>query len=189
MPKNKKPTTKAAKPKMTWIGDGDRDLLLTILAMHNLKLDHVAIAQRMGPPCTPRAVEERLKKLRRMIKEKGFDQPSDGNAGTTDNGALVKAAPAKKSKAPKKASTKSAKGKAGPLKVEDESDTLEIPSRKRSFQQFNEDDEGENDGKDAEEGEDDVKDDNEGHDEGDDDSSDSSDLSSLTDELPEDKDE
>ncbi len=53
---------------------------MAILAVHDVKVDHEAVAKRLGDPCTARAVQERLKKLRKMAREDGFasvlDEPS-----------------------------------------------------------------------------------------------------------------
>ncbi|KAI9755050.1 MAG: hypothetical protein M1815_005215 [Lichina confinis] len=65
---------------MSWDGDADQHLLLAILATHSVKLDYVSVAKRLGPHCTGRAVEERLKKLKRMARDSGFD-PSATEAG------------------------------------------------------------------------------------------------------------
>ncbi|KAI9825230.1 MAG: hypothetical protein M1832_001264 [Thelocarpon impressellum] len=58
---------------MKWDSDGDQHLLLAILATHSIKLDSVRVSKMMGGERTPRAVEERFKKLRKMAKERGLE--------------------------------------------------------------------------------------------------------------------
>ncbi|KAI9835961.1 MAG: hypothetical protein M1837_003573 [Sclerophora amabilis] len=77
-------------------GEADQHLLLSILQTHTIKLDHDAIAKQLGPQCTPRAVVERLKTLRRMAREraeKSDEKPgavgaasSNGNSASKTNG-------------------------------------------------------------------------------------------------------
>ncbi|KAI9856884.1 MAG: hypothetical protein M1813_008721 [Trichoglossum hirsutum] len=55
-------------------GEADHQLLLSILATHTIVLNHAAIAERIGPHCTPRAVVERVKKLKKISKDGGFDK-------------------------------------------------------------------------------------------------------------------
>jgi hypothetical protein len=59
-------------------GEADQQLLLSILATHTIVLNHAAIAERIGPHCTPRAVVERIKKLKKMSKDGGFDRGGGG---------------------------------------------------------------------------------------------------------------
>ncbi|KAI9814026.1 MAG: hypothetical protein M1827_003490 [Pycnora praestabilis] len=80
---------------MKWDGDADQQLLLAILAAHHLFLDHAAIASRLGPQCTPRAVQERLKKLKKMASDNGLgsvtDKDNDANGSIpTSGGTLMK---------------------------------------------------------------------------------------------------
>ncbi|KAH0555644.1 hypothetical protein GP486_006411, partial [Trichoglossum hirsutum] len=58
--------------------EADQQLLLSILATHTIVLNHAAIAERIGPHCTPRAVVERIKKLKKMSKDGGFDKGGGG---------------------------------------------------------------------------------------------------------------
>lgn len=51
---------------MTWNSEADQQLLLAILAAHEVKIDSEAVASRLGEHCTPRAVVERLKKLKKQ---------------------------------------------------------------------------------------------------------------------------
>ncbi|MCJ1336484.1 hypothetical protein MMC09_001760 [Bachmanniomyces sp. S44760] len=53
--------------KMTWDGPANQQLLLSILAAHDIKVDFGAVAARLG--CTARAVQEQLKKLKKMAKD------------------------------------------------------------------------------------------------------------------------
>jgi hypothetical protein len=45
-------------------------LLLSILAVHEVKVDFDAVSALMGPNCTSRAVQEQLKKLKKMATVK-----------------------------------------------------------------------------------------------------------------------
>ncbi|KAH0534050.1 hypothetical protein FGG08_007347 [Glutinoglossum americanum] len=72
-----------AQSKMKWDGEADQQLLLSILATHTINLNHAAIAERIGPHCTPRAVVERIKKLKKMSKDGGFDKAGGGAPKTS----------------------------------------------------------------------------------------------------------
>ena len=48
-------------------GAADQQLLLTILSEHAISVNFELVADRLG--CTPRAVQERLKKLKKMASE------------------------------------------------------------------------------------------------------------------------
>lgn len=68
------------------LGDADQHMLLCILAKHQIKLDYGAIAQGLGEHCTARAVEERVKKLKKMAKERGFEGlDADGTPKKADS--------------------------------------------------------------------------------------------------------
>lgn len=54
------------KKTMKWNTEADQQLLLAILAAHEVKIDFEAVASRLGEHCTPRAVVERLKKLKKQ---------------------------------------------------------------------------------------------------------------------------
>ncbi|MCJ1267101.1 hypothetical protein MMC22_006986 [Lobaria immixta] len=62
---------------MTWNSIADQNLLLAILSEHSISVDYAAVALRLG--CTPRAVQERLKKLRKRAVE----QDGEGEAVET----------------------------------------------------------------------------------------------------------
>jgi len=49
----------------------DQHLLLAILATHRITVDHIRVSALLG--CSPRACEERLKKLRKTAKEAGHE--------------------------------------------------------------------------------------------------------------------
>ncbi|KAI4121663.1 MAG: hypothetical protein LQ338_006241 [Usnochroma carphineum] len=55
--------------KMTWDGEAHTQLLLSILAAHEISVDFKAVADLLGPQCTPRAVQEQLKKLKKKALE------------------------------------------------------------------------------------------------------------------------
>ncbi|KAI9784692.1 MAG: hypothetical protein M1816_000757 [Peltula sp. TS41687] len=105
---------------MTWDGNADQQLLLAILSTHTIKLDHAAIAQRLGPNCTPRAVEERLKKLKKLAKENGFGK-DDAPAPPSAKRVKVSAA-SKGKKAGKPPKAEGAKSKSKRSRAELESD-------------------------------------------------------------------
>ena len=50
-----------------WSGAADQQLLLNILDEHTISVNFEGVAARLG--CTPRAVQERLKKLKKMASE------------------------------------------------------------------------------------------------------------------------
>ncbi|KAL0635561.1 hypothetical protein Q9L58_005492 [Maublancomyces gigas] len=56
---------------MKWDSVADQHLLLAILSAHKVNVDHNRVAQIVG--CTPRACEERIKKLRKLAKECGYE--------------------------------------------------------------------------------------------------------------------
>ncbi|KAL2357237.1 hypothetical protein BJ546DRAFT_1058838 [Cryomyces antarcticus] len=54
---------------MNWDGGADLKLLLAILKTQNVTVDFDSVAQELSTPsvvCTPRAVQERLKKLKKI---------------------------------------------------------------------------------------------------------------------------
>ncbi|GAB7347886.1 hypothetical protein MBLNU459_g5412t1 [Dothideomycetes sp. NU459] len=66
---------------MNWDGEADRKLLLAILKTHAIKVDSDAIAADLSTEsskCTPRAVEERLKKLKKMASGSTAETTGDG---------------------------------------------------------------------------------------------------------------
>lgn len=80
----------------------NEQLLLTILATHDIKVDFPAVAASFGPHCSPRAVQEQIKKLK--IKAK-TDGPTAPDAKTNGSG------PASKKTTPKvKTDTKATNG-------------------------------------------------------------------------------
>ncbi len=70
-----------------YIGATDNQILCYILASHSIRIDFEAVAAWLGPNCTPRAVQERIKKLKKMGIEQaaasgrvmpGVSNPSPG---------------------------------------------------------------------------------------------------------------
>lgn len=53
-------------------------LLLAILKVHEVKIDFAAVAEIMGPQCTKRAVQEQIKKLKKLTPA---DQSIDATPG------------------------------------------------------------------------------------------------------------
>ncbi|MCJ1397951.1 hypothetical protein MMC11_001147 [Xylographa trunciseda] len=53
--------------KMTWDSNADAQLLLAIIAEQSVSLNFESVAGRLG--CTPRAVQERLKKLKKLAAD------------------------------------------------------------------------------------------------------------------------
>ena len=47
------------------LANANERLLLAILSAHDIKVDFAAVAEKMGPQCTKRAVQEQLKKLKK----------------------------------------------------------------------------------------------------------------------------
>ncbi|KAJ9627031.1 hypothetical protein H2203_003491 [Taxawa tesnikishii (nom. ined.)] len=98
-------------PGMNWNGDADRALLLAILKTQDVKIDFDAVAQELtteATTCTPRAVQERLKKLKRMAQE-------GGSAGNGDESGSGSSQPKPKSTPRKKTADGAADGES-PLK-------------------------------------------------------------------------
>lgn len=136
---------------MTWNGEADAKLLLAILKVSDVKPDFEAVAQQLTTDevtCTPRAVQEHLKKLRK-IAQADVDPTAPGKAATTtpvkaSRKAAATPAGVKKTRKPA-AGAKGKKGKAAanvndaedvPVKMEtgsdDEYDTP--PSKKRKYE-------------------------------------------------------
>ena len=74
---------------MKWDSDADQQLLLAIFAAHEVRVDSEAVAARLGEKCTPRAVVERLKRL----KKQATAQDESASAGP-----MTKPPPLKKKK-------------------------------------------------------------------------------------------
>ena len=74
---------------MKWDSEADQQLLLAILAAHEVKVDSEAVAARLGENCTPRAVVERLKRLKKQATAQDDSAPS---------GPMTKPPPLKKKK-------------------------------------------------------------------------------------------
>jgi len=63
---NPPPCIHSIRLKLSRAGEANSQLLLSILAVHEVKVDFDAVAALMGPNCTSRAVQEQLKKLKKM---------------------------------------------------------------------------------------------------------------------------
>ncbi|KAL2041770.1 hypothetical protein N7G274_005554 [Stereocaulon virgatum] len=61
-------TTTPVKKTMAWNEQTDKQLLMAIMAQFDYKYDSTIVAAKFGPWCTPRAVEERVKKLKKQAK-------------------------------------------------------------------------------------------------------------------------
>ncbi|MCJ1387206.1 hypothetical protein MMC18_000046 [Xylographa bjoerkii] len=101
--------------KMTWDSNADAQLLLAIIAEQPVSLNFDSVASRMG--CTPRAIQERLKKLKKLAAG-----PVEGTLATPSKRISKKAnedAPTpKKRKATTPRAQKSPKNKSAPVKEE-----------------------------------------------------------------------
>ncbi|KAK3169996.1 hypothetical protein OEA41_009381 [Lepraria neglecta] len=62
------PNTTPVKKTMTWNEETDKQLIMAIMAQFDYKYDSAIVASKFGPWCTPRAVEERAKKLKKQAK-------------------------------------------------------------------------------------------------------------------------
>ncbi|KAL2050886.1 hypothetical protein ABVK25_008784 [Lepraria finkii] len=60
--------TTPVKKTMTWNEEIDKQLLMAIIAQFDYKYDSAIVAAKFGPWCTPRAVEERVKKLKKQAQ-------------------------------------------------------------------------------------------------------------------------
>lgn len=50
---------------LPYLAEADQKLMMAIIATHAIQIDFVAVAERLGNVCTPRAVQERLKKIKK----------------------------------------------------------------------------------------------------------------------------
>ena len=73
-------------------GEANEKLLLAILGAHDIQLDYAAVSKTLG--CTPRAVQEQLRKLKLRARDDG-SSASPGSKGIGD----AKPSPARKRKA------------------------------------------------------------------------------------------
>ncbi|MCJ1363908.1 hypothetical protein MMC16_003017 [Acarospora aff. strigata] len=95
--------------KMTWDGAADQHLLLSILTTHDVKVDFDVVAANLG--CTPRAVQERLKKLKKIAAEQKDADPNAPKTPTktkaviTENGDATTPTPKKRKVATPKSTT------------------------------------------------------------------------------------
>ena len=55
----------------SWLAETHQKLLLLIIGLNKIQVDFEAVASAFGPDCTPRAVQEQLKKLKKKAKENG----------------------------------------------------------------------------------------------------------------------
>ncbi|MCJ1450343.1 hypothetical protein MMC28_000674 [Mycoblastus sanguinarius] len=123
----------SGKKTMTWDGTADLKLLSAILTIHELKIDYPAVAALLGDNCTVRAVQERIKKLKKDARA-GID-PSNPIKSRGEK--PYKKAAAEEEKQVKRAKKggapgggKSAKGKEPEVKDDDEGGELEEESEK-----------------------------------------------------------
>ncbi|KAM0805331.1 hypothetical protein BDR22DRAFT_969070 [Usnea florida] len=143
----------APKQTMTWNGEADVKLLLAILKVTNAKPDFDAVAKELTTDvvtCTTRAVQERLKKLRKMVG------PVDHNAQTPTKTATTLAQDTRKDaatptgvkKTGKPAAAGNEKKRKAAVDVSDDGDmiasddgNIEVftPSKKRKLQAMVED--------------------------------------------------
>lgn len=72
------PTAENSLISLTPTALADQKLFMAIIAEHSISVDHAAVAARLGPHCTARAVVERLKKLRKLAVSEPADE--DGAA-------------------------------------------------------------------------------------------------------------
>ncbi|KAL8827349.1 MAG: hypothetical protein Q9191_003241 [Dirinaria sp. TL-2023a] len=101
---------------MTWDSTTNERLLLAILQVHGVKVDFAAVAEIMGPQCTKRAVQEQLKKLKKLAPA---DQSMDATPGASQSkatkatgGSTTKAGSAKTTKVTPKSTAKEKPAKA-----------------------------------------------------------------------------
>ncbi|MCJ1304241.1 hypothetical protein MMC08_007053 [Hypocenomyce scalaris] len=55
--------------KVKWDEHTDLQLLLAVIAVNNAKIDYDIVTTMLGFGCSPRAIEERLKKLKKRARE------------------------------------------------------------------------------------------------------------------------
>ena len=84
------------------VGAADQKLLLTILATHDIKVDYEAVAASFGSHCTPRAVQERIKKLKIMAKNDDVSGPDSTPPKASTSAAPKAAVPKSKADAKSK---------------------------------------------------------------------------------------
>lgn len=73
--------------------EADQKLLLAIITTHSIQVDFAGVANALGNVCTPRAVQERLKKLKKLKETVAVTVSGDENDAPV---ARVKKAPAPK---------------------------------------------------------------------------------------------
>ncbi|MCJ1480312.1 hypothetical protein MMC06_000467 [Schaereria dolodes] len=100
-------------------GAADQQLLLSILAEHDIKLDFDAVSKRLG--CTARAVQERLKKLKKLATDEADGSSITPAKASTKKASSDEATPTKKRKvvtpkSPKVAKASTGKGKGKKVK-------------------------------------------------------------------------
>ncbi|MCJ1462300.1 hypothetical protein MMC07_000900 [Pseudocyphellaria aurata] len=101
---------------MTWDVTADHNLLLAVLAENTVAVNYAAVAARLGPRCTSRAVQERLRRLRKAAA-KQFDENEAAEAAPAKGRAKVSKTTTKKNDevaaeaAPAKITLKLSKGK------------------------------------------------------------------------------
>ncbi|MCJ1382725.1 hypothetical protein MMC17_005838 [Xylographa soralifera] len=101
--------------KMTWDVNADSQLLLAIIAEQPMTLNFVAIAGRLG--CSPRAVQERIKRLKKLAE--GHVEDTAGTPPKRKKAAGINAV-SKKRKMNDLKAKKSHKKKTAPVKEEKE---------------------------------------------------------------------
>lgn len=99
---------------------------MTVISVHEVKIDYSAVTAALGFGCTTRAVEERLKKIKKRARTASGSITNDSKAalGMATTGIATKSPPTKKRKAPVSvlASQKKAKKDEGPKEAVEEDD-------------------------------------------------------------------
>lgn len=80
----------------------DLQLLLTVISVHNVKIDYDAVTTALGFGCTTRAVQERMKKITKIVNSASGNINTDSNEapGMASTTTMTKYPTLKKRKAP-----------------------------------------------------------------------------------------
>ena len=75
---------------LSYPADADQKLLMAIISAHAIHIDFDAVAEKMGNVCTARAVQERLKKIKKAGAEAaGGAKPTPAAAKPKKGGKLI----------------------------------------------------------------------------------------------------
>ncbi|KAB8067701.1 hypothetical protein BDV29DRAFT_163087 [Aspergillus leporis] len=74
---------------MNWTDQADARLLVGIITLHSVKLDHKALAQFMGPDCTPSAIQHRIQRLKEKVQNTSSADNTSSQQAQDDGSAVA----------------------------------------------------------------------------------------------------